>query len=154
MNQESQNSKLNNFFTYDLYDNVGRAKRVLQNIIESFEERKEEEKEEESITDSIILYEITIEEIASDILDITYHRDPSDRKYHEQIENIKSELEYSINSRVPYETTPLRSIEYMAYDDAMSEIIDLHLNNKDITKSEHYNNVLDFLVKKIYIRGF
>ena len=149
MNQENQNNKLNNLFIYDLYDNVGVAKRTLNNILESIEERREEE----VITDNII-FEITIQEIATCILDITYNGDESHRKINEQIENIKSELEYSINSTLPYETTPLRSIEYMAYDDSMSEIIELDLNNKDITKSEHYNNVLNFLVKKIYIRGF
>lgn len=151
MNQENQNNKLNNLFIHDLFDNVGRAKRTLNNILESIEERKEEE----GVTESIV-FEITIEHIAESILWILYNTDTGDSRGRASIliENIKDELAYSINSTIPYETTPLRSIEYMAYDDSMSEIIDLYLNNKDITKSEHYNNVLDFLVKKIFIRGF
>lgn len=154
MNQENQNNKLNNLFIHDLYDNVGRAKRTLNNILESIEERKEEEGV--SVTDNIIL-EITIEEIATSILDIThgYHEVGDSRgRASRLMEDIKEELEYSINSTLPYETTPLISFEYTEYENSMSEIIDLRINKKDIKESEHYNNVLDFLVKKIYIRGF
>ena len=76
---------------------------------------------------------------------------PCDSGSNEEIENIKSELEYSINGTVEDSTLP-HSIEYMAYYDSMSEII--NNKDKDIKESEHYNNVLDFLVKKICIRGF
>lgn len=147
MNQENQT---NNQFIYDLYDNIGTAKRTLNNILESIEEKTQTE---EDVTDSIV-FEITIEEIASNILWISHDTDTGGDRASRLIEYIKDELAYSFNRTLPYESTPpTRSIEYIEYNNSISEIIDLYLNDRDITKSEHYNNVLHFLVKKIYIRG-
>jgi len=156
MNQENQT---NNQFIYDLYDNIGRAKRALTNILETIEERTEEE----DITDlqkEAITIEITIEEIASNILDISYIdisyiSDSSHRKCNELMSSIQSELEHSLMLSLPYEAEGLNkmSVEYVRYANSIDEIIDLYKEDKDITKSEHYNNVLHFLVKKIYIRG-
>jgi len=149
MNQEHQP---NNQFIYDLYDNIGRAKRALHNIFETIEERREEEGED--ITDDI-LRAITIEEIASNILDISYISNASHRQCNEIMEDIKSQLEYLLMESLPYETEVHNkmSVEYVRYANSINELFNLDKENKDITKSEHYNNILHFLIKKIYIRG-
>ncbi len=156
MTQENQNNELNNLFIHDLYDNLGRVKRVLNDILEEYTERKEEEEEEEEEVD-MLLYEVTIHKITHEILNITYgYRAHScDHQKGEQIENIESEIKFSISDRfVGYNETKQFSFPYRAYDIAMSKIIDLYLNDKDIKKSEDYSTVLDFLVKTLYIRGY
>lgn len=150
MTQENQNNELNNLFIHDLYDNLGRVKRLLNEILEEYEERKEEERKEDV---DMLLYEVTIHKITHEILNITYGF--CDHQKAEQIEKIESEIKFSISDRfVGYNETKQFSFPYRAYDIAMSEIIDLYLNDKDIKKSEDYNTVLDFLVKILYIRGY
>lgn len=159
MNDKIKSTDTNkDIFIYDLYDYINHGKRILNDILESIEERTKEG----DVTDSIV-FDITIEAISQKILWITYNNDGCNNESDELIENIKNELLieriknellYSLNSTLPYEgDTPIRSIEYINYDKSMSYIIDLYLNDKDITKSEYYDDVLYFLIKKTYIRG-